>query len=120
SAYELRELGIDPYYFTLHTTIDNAASGHAARAVQAVLDAMPRLGDRKAFYRRVRNGYQLNAAGAGTAQIIAGFDLYQEVKDILANKAGVGAGLHSDYCRIDGRTVNDWLSAPVQIDDFLQ
>lgn len=120
SAYELRELGIDPYYFTLHTTIDNAASGHAARAVQAVLDAMPRLGDRKAFYRRVRNGYQLNAAGAGTAQIIAGFDLYQEVKDILANKAGVGAGLHSDYCRIDGRTVNDWLSAPAQIDDFLQ
>src|SRR5690606_24448748 len=42
-AYELNELGIDPYYFTLHITIDNAASGHAARAVQAVTDAMPRL-----------------------------------------------------------------------------
>jgi len=120
SAYELNELGIDPYYFTLHTTIDNAATGHAARAVQAVTDAMPRLGDRKAFYRRVRNGYQLNAAGAGSTQIIAGFDLYREMKDILATKASVGAALHSDYCRIAGKTINEWLSVPDQLDGFIQ
>jgi len=120
SAYELKELGIDPYYFTLHITIDNAASGHAARAVQAVTDAMPRLGDKEAFYRRVRTGYQLNAAGLRSSQIIGGFDLYQEVKNILVAKAGVGVGLHSDYCRIAGRTINDWLSAPAEIDDFLQ
>lgn len=29
SSYELSELGIDPYYFTLHVTIDNASTGHA-------------------------------------------------------------------------------------------
>ena len=120
TAYELNELGIDPYYFTLHITVDNAASGHAARAVQAVLDAMPRLGDREDFYRRVCNGYQLNALGAGTTDIIASFDLEREVKNILATKARVGALLHSDYCRIAGRTVNDWLSNPEQIEDFIQ
>src|SRR5690606_11168725 len=120
TAYELNELGIDPYYFTLHITVDNAASGHAARAVQAVLDAMPRLGDREDFYRRVCNGYQLNAVGAGTTDIIASFDLEREVKNILATKARVGALLHSDYCRIAGRTVNDWLSNPEQIEDFIQ
>ena len=37
SSYELSELGIDPYYFTLHVTIDNASTGHAQKAVQAVL-----------------------------------------------------------------------------------
>ena len=29
SSYELTELGIDPYYFTLHVTVDNADNGHA-------------------------------------------------------------------------------------------
>ncbi|RZJ24353.1 MAG: iron-containing redox enzyme family protein, partial [Haliea sp.] len=51
SAYELNELGLDPYYFTLHVTVDNADTGHAKRAVQAVLDNLPRLGDADAFWR---------------------------------------------------------------------
>src|SRR5690606_18963575 len=58
--------------------------------------------------------------GAGTTDIIASFDLEREVKNILATKARVGALLHSDYCRIAGRTVNDWLSNPEQIEDFIQ
>jgi hypothetical protein len=33
TAYELNELGLDPYYFTLHVTVDNADTGHARRAV---------------------------------------------------------------------------------------
>lgn len=119
-AYELKELGIDPYYFTLHVTIDNAGTGHAARAVQSVTDAMPHLGDKAAFYQRVRNGYRLNALGAGTTDIIAGFDLEQALLDMLASKASVGAMMHSDYCRIAGRTVNDWLSARGQIRGFVQ
>ena len=28
--------------------------------------------------------------------------------------------MHSDYCRVSGRTVNDWLSDPGQIPDFLK
>lgn len=56
TAHELNELGIDPYYFTLHITIDNADSGHASQARRAVLDNMPVIGDRDRFYRRVRRG----------------------------------------------------------------
>ncbi|MFA7391820.1 MAG: iron-containing redox enzyme family protein [Pigmentiphaga sp.] len=118
-AYELNELGIDPYYFTLHVTIDNAASGHAARAAQSVLDALPHLGDQEAFYRRVRDGYRLNAMGKGTLEVIAGFDLERELLAMLATKAPVGASLHSDSCRIGGRTVNEWLSTPGQMRDFV-
>lgn len=118
-AHELDELGIDPHYFTLHVTIDNAASGHAARAVRAVFDALPRLGDRQAFYRRVRNGYQLSSHGTGTNEVIAQFDLQTELLAILRSKAQFGAQLHSDYSRIGGKTVNEWLSAPSQLQGFL-
>ncbi|NYT60031.1 iron-containing redox enzyme family protein [Alcaligenaceae bacterium] len=118
-AYELNELGIDPYYFTLHVTIDNAASGHAARAVKSVTDAMPVAGGQDEFYQRIRNGYQLNSLGLGTNEIIAGFDLKQEMLGILAAKASVGAALHSDYCRVAGKTVTQWLSSPGQIPDFV-
>lgn len=119
-AYELNELGIDPYYFTLHVTIDNAATGHAARAVQSVIDAMPRLGDKRSFYQRIRTGYQLNSLGAGTNEVIAGFDLDQALLDVLASKAAIGAQLHSDYCRVAGKTVSEWLSQPGQIRGFVE
>jgi hypothetical protein len=119
TAYELNELGIDPYYFTLHITVDNASSGHAQRAVQAVLAALPRLGDSAEFWRRLRNGFKLGNAGIGTDQVIAGFDLEREVLRILSHKSTTGHGAHSGYCRLAGRSVNDWLAQPEQIADFL-
>ncbi|WP_020652044.1 iron-containing redox enzyme family protein [Massilia niastensis] len=119
TSYELNELGIDPYYFTLHVTVDNAASGHARKAVQALADLMPRVGDREAFYRRVLDGYRLNELGASTTSVIAGFDLQAELVDILAAKSKVGKNMHSDYCRVAGRSVNDWLLDPARIPDFL-
>jgi hypothetical protein len=36
TSRELRELGMDDYYFALHITIDNPDSGHAALALSAV------------------------------------------------------------------------------------
>lgn len=119
TSYELNELGIDPYYFTLHVTVDNAASGHARKAVQAVADLMPRVGDREAFWQRVVDGYQLNELGASTTSVIAEFDLQAELVAILAAKSGVGKNMHSDYCRVAGRSVNDWLAEPDQIPGFL-
>ncbi len=74
SSYELTELGIDPYYFTLHVTVDNADTGHAKKAVQALEAAWPQVGDRAEFYRRVKAGYRLNELGASTLSVIAGFD----------------------------------------------
>lgn len=120
TAYELNELNIDPYYFTLHVTIDNASTGHARKAAQSVLDCMPRIGDAADFHRRVGNGYQLNLVGMGTPQAVASFDLEQELRRIIVDKAAVGAQLHSDYCRIGGRPVSEWLSSPDQVTELIE
>ncbi len=119
TAYELNELGIDPYYFTLHVTVDNADTGHAHRAVDAVLDAMPRVGDASEFWRRVRVGFSLNDLGAGTNDVIRGFDIQDEVERIFKRKSSAGRAAHSDYCRVAGRSVNQWLAEPAYIPAFL-
>jgi DNA-binding MarR family transcriptional regulator len=119
TAYELDELGIDPYYFTLHVTVDNVGTGHARKSLQAVFDTMPKVADAGLFYRRLVNGYKLNMLGANTESVIESFDLSAEFHSVLRAKAAVGAGLHSDYCRIAGRTVNEWLAEPAQVPAFV-
>ncbi len=119
TAYELNELGIDPYYFTLHVTVDNANTGHARRAVQAVLDNIPKLGSADEFWRRVRIGYGLSNAGVGTTDVIGGFNIDREVVRIFSHKSKAGHGAHSDYCRVGGRNVNDWLARKEDIPEFL-
>ncbi len=119
STYELGELGIDPYYFQLHVTIDNAASGHAQRAVQALLDNLPVVGDRKQFMQRVGRGYRLNDLGLGSTAAIDEFDLERELLSMFERKRQVAGRVHSDHCRIDGRTVNQWLGVPGRMLDFL-
>jgi hypothetical protein len=119
TAYELNELGLDPYYFTLHVTVDNAGTGHARRACQAALDLLPRMGDAGGFWQRMRSGSKLASAGLGTSAVIEGFDVAQETLRILARKSVAGRGAHSEYCRVAGRSVNDWLDDPGQIPSFL-
>ncbi len=119
TAYELKELGIDPYYFTLHITVDNSDSGHAKKAVDAIFDAVPKLGDADEFYHRVCNGYKLNFLGANTNSVIESFDLEREMIAIFARKSVVGQFAHSDYRLVAGRTVNEWLSDPSQTADFI-
>lgn len=121
TACELNELGIDPYYFTLHITVDNADTGHAQRAVQSLQAALPQLdhGQASDFWRRVRNGSKLANAGIGTTEAIAGFDLEREVHQVLARKSVTGHGAHSDHCRVAGRSVNDWLAQPEGMPGFV-
>jgi hypothetical protein len=119
TAYELNELGIDPYYFTLHVTVDNADTGHARRACQAAWDAAPRLADGGEYWRRVRAGAKLGSLGRGTLDVIRGFDLETEVIRIMTHKAPAGHGAHSDFCQVGGRKVNDWLAQPDAIPAFL-
>jgi len=119
TSYELNELGIDPYYFTLHVTVDNAGSGHAHKAVQALRHLMAQSGDPDAFFQRVLDGYRLNDLGACTTSVIGAFDLEAELVEIFSAKAAIGKNMHSDYCRVAGRSVNDWLADPKQIPDFL-
>ena len=120
TAYELNELGIDPYYFTLHVTVDNAATGHAHTALEGLKQIMPRVGDASDFLRRVAAGFRLNDLGVGTVEAIASFDLERETVAMLAAKSTVGKNMHSDYCRVAGRTVNDWLADATQIPLFLE
>ena len=120
TAYELSELGIDPYYFTLHVTIDNASSGHACKAAQSVLNLLPLGEGREDFYRRVAEGYRLNDLGPGTNAVIHPFNLQDEVVAMLERKRTFGQHMHSDYCRFEGKTVNQWLAQPGQIGAFLQ
>ncbi|MGN6390608.1 MAG: iron-containing redox enzyme family protein [Burkholderiaceae bacterium] len=119
TGYELNELGIDPTYFTLHVTIDNADSGHARQALDAVSDALPRVGDADDFWRRVRNGYRLNLLGPGAEAIARDYDPRREVETIFARKSAVGRHAHADYCRVAGRGINDWLSDPDAMPAFL-
>lgn len=120
TAYELNELGIDPWYFTLHVTVDNGGTGHARRAVQATLDLLPQLADGGAFWQRVQYGARLACAGLGTTAVVEGFDEQAEVLRILGHKARAGCGAHSDYCKLAGRSVNDWLRTPQDTAAFLQ
>lgn len=120
SAYELNELGIDPYYFTLHVTVDNAATGHACTALQGMRRLLEHSSDKAGFLRRLRAGMRLNELGASTMSIIDGFSLDDEVAAMLSAKATFGANMHSDYCRVGGRTVNEWLADPAQVPAFLR
>ncbi len=80
---------------------------------------MPRVGDSQIFYRRVRNGYNLNLLGASSESVVESFDLDQEMVAVFARKAMIGKYVHSDYRQVGGRTVNDWLSDPGQTADFV-
>lgn len=119
SSHELEELGIDPHYFRLHVTIDNASTGHANKALEAVRQFWPEQGGED-FYKRLARGYRLNDLGAGSADVAAGFDLESELLAALERKRTFAQHLHSDRCRFDGRTVNDWLSAAGSVPAFLE
>lgn len=119
TAFELNELGVDPYYFTLHVTIDNASTGHARKAVDTVSAFLIGVDDADAFLSRLRRGYLLNELGKGSTAVIKSFDLEQELIAMLERKRAFGQHMHSDYCRLEGKTVNEWLAAPGQIRGFL-
>jgi hypothetical protein len=119
TACELRELGIDPYYFILHVTVDNVGDGHAKKAVNSLFAAWPRVGNSTDFYRRLRNGYRLNDLGASTPAVIDDFDPEREVVAVLRKKSALGRFMHSGHTRFAGRDVNEWLAEPGRVPGFL-
>lgn len=120
STYELTELGIDPYYFSLHITIDNAGSGHARQATEALFNFMPVLSSKENFYQRLRQGAKLSEVGLGITEIISRINLQVAVIDLFRKKACIGQFVHSDRCQIEGRGMNEWLANPSQIPHLLQ
>ncbi|KAK5991812.1 hypothetical protein PT974_05197 [Cladobotryum mycophilum] len=65
TAHELKEVKVDPSYFVLHVTIDNADSGHTAIAMQAIVKYLDVIkaqhGDAavQQAWKRVQAGYIL-------------------------------------------------------------
>lgn len=112
-ARELRELDIDPYYFTLHITIDNADTGHTAMASRIVTDYLKLVAEMRGNaavdqeWKRIQAGYILSK-NIGR----------EELKDILGTKVletfrakSVACNRIHDHCpmSIKGRPLGMWL-----------
>ncbi|KAK4196664.1 hypothetical protein QBC40DRAFT_342561 [Triangularia verruculosa] len=132
-ARELRELGIDPYYFNLHVSIDNAHSGHTAMALHAAQQYLEVVGsnfgaDRKRqACRRLYAGFALSEyleqpihnapipdklthveerTSAGKIDVGA----EERVADILSVKVARSSKIHcASRIRLGGRALSEWL-----------
>ena len=118
AAKELKEVGVDPSYFTLHITIDNADSGHTAMARRIVAEfseleaslhgeaAMQRA------WRRVQAGYLLskNIHKLPPACASRRKDIENSVIELFVAKSSACHGIH-EHCsvRIGGRSLSTWL-----------
>ncbi|KFX92491.1 hypothetical protein V490_05358 [Pseudogymnoascus sp. VKM F-3557] len=130
---ELKEVGIDPYYFLLHISIDNTHSGHSAIAIEVVCEYMRHIletdGQEAAqkAWGQLQAGYLLSSCLPGTvitpsqkkpsknSNILLSPN---EVKviNIFRAKAQVAHGFHcSSRVKIGGRSIADWLD-PVALE----
>jgi hypothetical protein len=132
ASKELKEVGIDPYYFILHVSIDNAHSGHTAIALEVVCEYMDFVrrtkGEEAAHqaWKRLQAGYLLSWGLPGAAippskrpvkcpEITLG-PTEMEVARIFKAKAQVEHGIHcSSRVKIGARTVTEWLD-PVALE----
>jgi len=113
AAYELNELGIDPYYFTLHVTTDNSVTGHARLALEALRNLTPPDAPAAAeFLRRVDAGYGLHAQASSTARLLDGFALRPALDAMLAAKH-LPAGHPGACLPIGERSLAEWLADPL-------
>lgn len=114
---ELREVGIDPYYFSLHITIDNADSGHTAMASRTVAEYMHLVANRggdaaaQQAWRRIQAGFALSknvhqpSDGPGPNP-----GLNSKILDIFLAKSVASRGVH-EHCpaTITGKKLGTWL-----------
>jgi hypothetical protein len=123
---ELRELRLNPYYFELHISIDNADSGHAAMAMAAVanyIDLIEQTEGKEAAHvawKRVQAGYIL-AEGLPTTPESPSLKTTAEepfprteteaaLIDIFAAKSFVAHKIHcNSRLKIGRRSLVDWL-----------
>lgn len=123
---ELGELKLDAYYFVLHISIDNAASGHAAMAMEAVIEYIEHVrkthGDEAAHrsWKRVQAGFVL-AEGLPTIPespslkkpVEVSFprnDAEAAVVEVFKTKASVAHKIHcNSRLRIGKHTLVEWL-----------
>ncbi|KAJ4354548.1 uncharacterized protein N0V89_006285 [Didymosphaeria variabile] len=113
AAHELKELDLDPSYFNLHITIDNADSGHTAMALDAVLKFLE-VGEpctRERNWRGVKAGYLLATMIRSSPSIPNVAD--KQVLDIFSRKREASNAAHQS-CRaviggLRGMNVSAWM-----------
>ncbi|EME85167.1 uncharacterized protein MYCFIDRAFT_41966 [Pseudocercospora fijiensis CIRAD86] len=125
AATELRELGLDPYYFLLHISIDNVHSGHTAMAQRVAFDFLEHVQERSGpsaaseAWRRVQAGYALSRYASQTSSHIFHQDKFnfnnrreKELVAILRQKALASQWLHcSSKVKLGNRPLSDWFSS---------
>lgn len=126
AATELEELGLNPYYFILHISIDNADSGHTAIAMQAVVKYIEHVKEAQGnisahqAWKRVQAGFilskGLSIAPQCPSRRTPAVDCFPrnireaEMVRILRAKAPVAHKIHcSSRMMIGGRKLADWL-----------
>lgn len=126
AATELEELGLNPYYFILHISIDNADSGHTAIAMQAVVKYIEHVRQAQGnslaqqAWKRVQAGFilskGLSVAPQCPSRRTPAVDSFPrntreaEMVRILKAKVPVAHKIHcSSQMRIGGRKLADWL-----------
>lgn len=131
AAYELKALGIDPSYFLLHISIDNADSGHAAMATHTVIRYLEIVRSNEGetavddAWKRVQTGYAMSQALGShsthkegkmeapikTLRVTLDEDINSRVIDIIKAKALVSQKCHlQSRARIGGRPLSEWLA----------
>ena len=118
--YELNELGINPHYFNLHITIDNMDNGHAHLSIKALEKIYKKFKDKKSFMEKMKIGFALNNKGLSSRQIIQNLSSEALVLKILKRKALVGNVIHNDKCKLNNRSINEWLSEPSLVEEFIE
>lgn len=116
TAKELREVGFDPYYFTLHITIDNADTGHTAMASSIVTEYLrsvaARKGDAAAHqaWKRVQAGFVLCKNLNLPSNINPPLKTEKEILAIFQAKAAASNRVH-ESCPVSfgGRSLSTWL-----------
>ncbi|CAI7648819.1 unnamed protein product [Penicillium glandicola] len=137
AAKELPEVGLDPYYFILHVSIDNSHSGHAAMSMECVVDYIRKISEMEGkeaahnAWRRIQAGYILSewlgSEGIQTAGIPLKLDsmpcdqLELRVGKIFRAKAQAAQGIHAGCkANIGNRSLDDWLSPSSLLDEKWQ
>ncbi|KAI1657712.1 hypothetical protein F4813DRAFT_396229 [Daldinia decipiens] len=112
-AYELKEIGMDPEYFNMHITIDNADSGHTAMAVQAVMSFISALKPSETIqsWKRIQAGYLLAKMLPVTPMPVSKHR--EEVLSIFSKKCDPAKELHrrctARIGRSNGKKLGEWL-----------
>lgn len=116
TAKELREVGFDPYYFTLHVTIDNADSGHTAMASRIVTDHLLSVATQEGgaaasrAWKRVQAGFILSQNLPSDMSAPTASPLVADVLAMFQAKATAANRIHEN-CSMSfgGRSLGTWL-----------